>query len=97
LFLEGRFAEARDAYEDGFARDAQKNARQAARLALARTAAGDVTGAIGLFEELRRVLPEERWRELFDEAESTLDALSGVAGVEAAALARVQAALRPAP
>lgn len=95
LFLKGDFAAAREAYEEGLARDPQKNARQACRLAVARAAAGDADGAIALIEELRGGLPEDRRRDLFEEAESTLDALSALPGVNAAAIARVRAVVRP--
>lgn len=93
LFLEGRFDAARQMYEEGFARDAQKNPRQAVRLAVARAADGDADGALQLLEEVAGGLPAERTRELLEEAESTLSALSAITGVDAAAIARVRAAV----
>lgn len=93
LFLKGSFEEARRAYEEGFARDPQKNARQAARLAIARAAVSDSDGAIQLLEKLGSELPPERTRGIFEEAESTLEALSAITGIDAAALARVRAVL----
>ncbi len=81
LLLDGRFPEARDAYEDGFERDAQKNARQACRLAVARAAAADADAAIQLLEAIAEELPREAVIELFGEAESTLMALSAMPDV----------------
>ena len=93
-FLQGMFAEARRAYEEGFARDPQKNPRQGCRLAVARAAQGEAEGAIALFEELIRALPRERIQEGIEEAESTLGALSEIPGVDGAAIARVLAAVQ---
>jgi Tfp pilus assembly protein PilF len=76
LFLQGRFADARTAYEEGFARDTQKNPRQACRLAVARAAAGDTRGAIDQFERVSTRVPVEVMQELAKEAEHTLMALS---------------------
>lgn len=78
LLLAGRFTEARAAYEQGLERDPQKNARQAARAAVARAAAGDAAGAIAQLDTvLASVAPEMR-HDLLEEAEITLDALSGL-------------------
>jgi tetratricopeptide (TPR) repeat protein len=93
LLLAGSFDEARRAYEEGFSRDGQKNPRQACRLVVARTAAGDAGSAISLLETLCRELPRERIQEGLWEAESTLDALSAIPGIDAGAVARVRTAL----
>ncbi len=89
LFLAGRFAEARDAYAEGMRRDSQKNARQACRLAMARAAAGDATGAIADLEAVAERVPADVMRDLMEEAESTLRALSAIGAADAAGLARV--------
>ena len=89
LFLHGRFAEARDAYAEGMRRDPQKNPRQASRLAVARAAAGDASGAVADLDALAERVPAEAMRDLMQEAESTLRALSAIAGVDAAGVARV--------
>jgi tetratricopeptide (TPR) repeat protein len=82
LFLSGRFAEARDTYEDGHRRDPQKNAVQAARLAVARAASGEgVRAAAEMREVLARVPPEVRDR-IAEEAAATLDALAPLAQVK---------------
>jgi tetratricopeptide (TPR) repeat protein len=73
LFLAGRFDEARAAYEAGYERDAQKNARQACRLAVARAASGDGDGAAGLIDSIGSAVPSEVMRELAAEVEMTLD------------------------
>ena len=94
LFLQGRFVEARQAYEDGFSRDPQKNPRQALRLMVARAAAGDADAAVALIDAIAGEMPRERIREGLAEAESTLDALSAVRGIDAGAIARARTAVR---
>src|SRR5688572_29732617 len=94
LLLGGDFAGARRTYEDGYARDPQKNARQACRLAVARAATADADGAIAMMKSLAEELPPEVSRDLFDEAESTLDALSAIPGVDAGVIRRVVTAIR---
>jgi tetratricopeptide (TPR) repeat protein len=95
LFLKGDFPGARHAYEDAFERDPQKNARQACRLAVARAASGDADGASELLVRLCEELPREVSRNLMDEAESTLTALSLMPGIDAEAMTRVLAVLKP--
>jgi tetratricopeptide (TPR) repeat protein len=95
LFLKGDFPTARHAYEDAFERDPQKNARQACRLAVARAASGDAEGASELLIRLCEELPREVSRSLMEEAESTLTALSVIPGIDAGAMTRVLAVLRP--
>jgi Tfp pilus assembly protein PilF len=73
LFLAGRFDEARAAYEAGYERDAQKNVRQACRLAVARAASGDGEGAAALIDMVGSTAPPEVMRELAGEVEMTLD------------------------
>ena len=94
LLLGGDFAAARQSYEEGFERDPQKNPRQACRLAVARAATADADGAMAMLERLAEELPPEVSRDLFDEAESTLGALSAIPGVDADAVRRVLAAIR---
>jgi tetratricopeptide (TPR) repeat protein len=78
LFLQGRFDEARSAYEEGYDRDSQKNARQGCRLAVARAAAGDAAGAIAQLDAVGSTVPAEMMRELAAEAEQTIQALRAV-------------------
>jgi tetratricopeptide (TPR) repeat protein len=86
LFLQGRFAESRDAYERGQQRDAQRNPRQACRLAVARAAAGDAGGAIRELELVAAAVPMEMMRGLAGEAEQALRALPPGLSVELAAV-----------
>jgi Flp pilus assembly protein TadD len=89
LFLQGRFRDAADVYQAGMRRDPQKNPRQACRLAVARAAAGDSSGAIADLDALAARVPPETLCDLMEEAESTLTALSAIAGVDAGGVARV--------
>ena len=75
LFLNGRFGEAVSAYEAGQARDAQRNARQASRLALARLAAGNPDGARRDFEACLATVPPESRGDLLAEAREILAVL----------------------
>lgn len=93
LLLAGRFAESRDMYAAGMQRDPQKNARQALRLCVARAAAGDTSDAIEDVRALADRVPVGVMRDLIEEAESTLRALSAVPGVDQAGVARVIEAL----
>jgi tetratricopeptide (TPR) repeat protein len=77
LFLQGQFEAARDAYLEGQARDPQKNAVQAGRLAVARIAAGDAAGMTEL-EALASTLQTDARSQLLGEAEATLDALASM-------------------
>ena len=99
LLLQGRFDEARSAYEEGYDRDPQKNARQGCRLAVARAAAGDAAGAIAQFEAVGGAVPAEVMRDLAGEAEQTIEALRAVGppalpAQDAAGLQRVLDVLR---
>lgn len=76
LFLMGEFAAARDAYEQGQARDPQRNPVQAARLAVVRAAAGDAAGATQDLAAIAAVVPAELRARILDEAEATLSALT---------------------
>jgi tetratricopeptide (TPR) repeat protein len=78
LFLQGRFAEAREAYERGLERDPQKNARQAARAAVIKAATGDAAAAIAQLDDMIAGVPSEMREELLGEAESTLEALASL-------------------
>jgi tetratricopeptide (TPR) repeat protein len=94
LLLKGNVEDARRAYEEGFARDPQKNPRQACRLAVARAAAGDMDGARILIEMLAETLPRERRAGMFEEAESTLGALSTRPGVNTNAIDHLRVVVR---
>jgi len=67
LFLEGKYADALHAYEEGQRLDPEKNRRQGCRLAIVRLANGDISGAE---RDLRHVseaaAPEEREDLLLD-------------------------------
>ena len=94
LFLQGRFHDSAAAYGEGMTRDPQKNPRQGSRLAIVRAAAGDTDGAIAILESIAERVPPEAMAELMEEAESTLEALSAVPGLDAAGLARVHEVVR---
>jgi tetratricopeptide (TPR) repeat protein len=89
LFLQGRFADARDAYEEGQRRDPQKNAVQAARLAVARAAAGDIDGAVSGLTRAVQALPPEVRDGVLDEAGEVLGALLALPGARVDELQRV--------
>jgi tetratricopeptide (TPR) repeat protein len=78
LFLQGRFANARDAYEAGMNVDPQKNPRQACRLAVVRAAAGDVAGGLRELEAIAGRVPADAMRDLAEEAAETLGALAAL-------------------
>jgi tetratricopeptide (TPR) repeat protein len=60
-FLAGRFREALAAYEEGWRRDREKNARQGCRLAVTRFATGDAAGADrDLWRSANAAPPDER-------------------------------------
>jgi Tfp pilus assembly protein PilF len=94
LFLQGRFADACLAYEEGASRDAQKNPRQACRLAVARAASGDSAGAIQHLSGVSQVVPVEAMRELAGEAEVALMALSTLPSLDGVELSAVLDAVR---
>ena len=75
LFLSGRFADAREAYSEGHARDPQKNVVQASRLAVVRAACGDTDRAADELQALARALPDEVRPDVLGEAQATLEAL----------------------
>jgi hypothetical protein len=93
LFLAGQFDDARTAYEEGYRRDSQKNARQACRLAVARAAAGDAGGAVSLVDDLGRLMPPEVMRELAAEMTATLDGGLRTSVYPAASIPACEAAL----
>lgn len=93
LFLAGRFVDARDAYEEGYRRDAQKNARQACRLALARAAAGDAGGAMALIAQVGGSVPPDLMQDLAAEMELALDGGLKASIYPAASVAACEAAL----
>lgn len=93
LFLAGRFEEARAAYEGGYERDSQKNARQACRLAVARAAAGDAAGAVTLLEAVGGAAPPEVMQNLAGEVEMTIDGGLRASVYPAASVSACEAAL----
>ncbi len=94
LLLQGRFAEARDAYAEGARRDPQQNVRQACRLELARAAAGDGVTAAQRLEALASSCPGGLGEEILDELDATLEALAGVPQASAPDVARAHACVR---
>jgi Tfp pilus assembly protein PilF len=78
LFLQGRFADARLAYEEGASRDPHKNPRQGCRLAVARAASGDTAGAISQLISVSEAVPVEAMQELAGEMEAALMALAAL-------------------
>ncbi len=88
-FLQGRFADARDAYEAGLAADAQKSPRQRCRAALAHAATNDVSRAD---DYLRAALAEtegEVREALVNESATVLRALLQAPGVDAKGIQRL--------
>jgi tetratricopeptide (TPR) repeat protein len=75
LFLQGRFAEARDAYIAGQERDPDRNARQACRLAMCRIAAGDPGGALRDLQQATSGLDAGARLDLYSHAQEILHAL----------------------
>jgi tetratricopeptide (TPR) repeat protein len=96
LFLQGRFAEARNAYVEGQRRDAQRNPVQASRAAVARAAAGEYDRAVSEMSALAAMLPDAAREQVFGEAEATLEALSGLPGADRKGLSRVLDVVRAA-
>jgi tetratricopeptide (TPR) repeat protein len=94
LLLKGDVEAARGAYEEGFARDPQKNPRQACRLAVARAAAGDADGARQLITMLVERVARDQAVDLFAEAESTLGALSSQPAVTREAIDDLRAVIQ---
>jgi tetratricopeptide (TPR) repeat protein len=94
LLLAGDTNAARHAYEEGYARDPQKNVRQACRLAIARAASGDAAGAEALIVKVAQDADGNRASALFDEAESTLRVLSTRPDVDTAAVDRLLTVIR---
>ena len=94
LFLSGRFAEARDTYADAHDRDPQKNAVQAARLAVSRAAAGDGTHAAREMTAVLARVPDELKAMIVEEAEGTLEALLAVPQVPRDAVATLLEVIR---
>jgi tetratricopeptide (TPR) repeat protein len=94
LFLSGRFAEARDTYADAHDRDPQKNAVQAARLAVSRAAAGDGVEAANEMSAVLARVPDELKAMIVEEAEGTLEALLAVPQVPRGAVAALLELIR---
>jgi Tfp pilus assembly protein PilF len=75
LFLQGRFQAALSAYAEGQARDPEKNAVQASRLALCQVATGDSAGALRELQRATAGLPREYRRQLLGDTSAILWAL----------------------
>ncbi len=91
LFLQGLFADARRAYEDGLRTDPARTPWQLARLALACAAVDDGASAASHAQEaLDAVQPEHR-AELAAEMREVLDALAAAQGASSAAIQSVAA------
>ena len=75
LFLQGRFQAALSAYAEGQARDPDKNAVQASRLALCKVATGDTAGALRELRQTTGGLPREYRRQLLGDTSAILWAL----------------------
>src|SRR6185369_17064209 len=88
-FLQGRFAEARDAYEAGLAEDPQPSARQRCRAALAHAAANDTARAAAYVERALNEVDGDARDELVDEIATVLRALRQVDGIDVDAIARL--------
>ena len=78
LFLQGRFDAALSAYLDGQRRDPQKNAVQAARVAMVRLATGDAEGATRDLAHAMGSLPPEARRSVLIEALEILSAVEAL-------------------
>ena len=75
LFLQGRFQAALAAYAEGQARDPEKNAVQASRLAVCKVATGDAGGALRDLERATTGLPREYRQQLLGDTSAILWAL----------------------
>jgi tetratricopeptide (TPR) repeat protein len=72
LFLQGRFQAALSAYAEGQARDPEKNAVQASRLALCKVATGDATGALRDLQRATSGMPREYRQQLLGDTSAIL-------------------------
>jgi tetratricopeptide (TPR) repeat protein len=72
LFLQGRFQAALSAYAEGQARDPEKNAVQASRLALCKVATGDGTGALRDLQQATAGMPREYRHQLLGDTSAIL-------------------------
>ena len=72
LFLQGRFQAALSAYAEGQARDPEKNAVQASRLALCKVATGDGTGALRELQRATSGMPREYRHQLLGDTSAIL-------------------------
>jgi len=86
LFLQGRFGEARRAYEEGLRNDPARTPWQLARLALACAAVDDAAAATTHAQEALDGVQPDRRPELAAEMREVLDALAAVQGVSSAAI-----------
>jgi tetratricopeptide (TPR) repeat protein len=89
FFLQGRFADAREAYEAGLAADLQKSPRQRCRAALACAAAGDATTAEAHFRQAFGEVDDDTRAELVNESSAVLRALANMPGIDAPAITRL--------
>ena len=89
FFLQGRFADARDAYEAGLRADPRPGPRQRCRAALAHAAAQDLARAAAYFEQAFTESDDENRLELVNESAAVLRALAQMPGMDQAAMARL--------
>jgi tetratricopeptide (TPR) repeat protein len=94
LFLQGRFDEARDVYEEGHRRDPQKNPVQACRLAVARAACGDPEAAIAALVSAGRAIPPDSRSDVLGETEEILEALLTLPVIDHQGIERVLEVVR---
>jgi tetratricopeptide (TPR) repeat protein len=88
-FLQGRFADARDAYEAGLAADPQPGTRQRCRAALAHAASGDSSRAATYFDQALADSDDDTRMELVNESAAVLEALAQMPGADAPGLTRL--------
>jgi tetratricopeptide (TPR) repeat protein len=88
-FLQGRFADARDAYEAGLAADPQPGTRQRCRAALAHAASGDPSRAAVYFDQALADSDDDTRVELVNESAAVLEALAQMPGADAPGLSRL--------
>lgn len=75
LFLQGRYRASLAAYQAGQAKDVSRSPVQASRLAMARLASGDATGALRELQGCTAILPPELRRQVLSDAQAIAWAL----------------------
>jgi tetratricopeptide (TPR) repeat protein len=89
FFLQGRFADARDAYDAGLAADSTPTPRQRCRAALAHAAVNDGARAAAHFDAALAEADPVMRIELINECGAVLRALAQMEGVDEAGIARL--------